>query len=512
MSRPSTLTRGSTQYWTLMVYNTSGVLVDADSTPTVAVRKNGASVADVVTVTKRAATTGIYDCSYNPAGELSTDIFEIEETATVSAQAYTNTWAFRVMEDMPQGFGSVSVDTNTGSIGADLLAVFTEPLVPTSGINSNMADRLTDFLDHGSAAGRTSGNFNTVAPVDVSADVTAILADTNELQLNQGNWLTATGFNTVAPDNASITAILADTNELQTNQGNWLTATGFNTVAPDNASITAILADTNELQLNQGNWVTATGFATPADCSTDAEVYAYFTALTRADSFKADVSALATSAALATVDANVDLVLADTSELQTNQGQWLTATGFATSADIAGLNDPTAAAIADAVWDEAQGGHVTAGTFGAYLDSAVSAAGGGGLTAAAIADAVWDELSSEHIVLGSFGAYIDAAISTVSSSGSGLYQVSVRIQDAALNALQGAYVSIDGTTITLVTDPTGEVTFNLDNGNYTLTVLPPAGYTMPANQGVTVSSADPAQTVFTLSATAASGCDVTWVG
>jgi len=32
-----------------------------------------------------------------------------------------------------------------------------------------------------------------------------------------------------APDNASITSILADTNELQTNQGNWLTATGFST-------------------------------------------------------------------------------------------------------------------------------------------------------------------------------------------------------------------------------------------------------------------------------------------
>jgi len=87
-----------------------------------------------------------------------------------------------------------------------------------------------------------------------------ILEDTADLQANQGNWLTAIGFstfdpandavanvtlvdtvttntdmrgtdgaNTVAPDNASITAILADTNDLQTNQGNWLTATGFST-------------------------------------------------------------------------------------------------------------------------------------------------------------------------------------------------------------------------------------------------------------------------------------------
>lgn len=35
--------------------------------------------------------------------------------------------------------------------------------------------------------------------------------------------------NTVAPDNAGITAILADTDELQQNQGDWVTATGFST-------------------------------------------------------------------------------------------------------------------------------------------------------------------------------------------------------------------------------------------------------------------------------------------
>ena len=31
----------------------------------------------------------------------------------------------------------------------------------------------------------------------MSASITSILADTNELQLNQGNWLTATGFSTL---------------------------------------------------------------------------------------------------------------------------------------------------------------------------------------------------------------------------------------------------------------------------------------------------------------------------
>lgn len=46
--------------------------------------------------------------------------------------------------------------------------------------------------------------------------------------------------------------------------------------------------------------------------------------------YKADVSGLATSAALAIVDGKVDSILEDTNELQTNQGNWLTATGFST--------------------------------------------------------------------------------------------------------------------------------------------------------------------------------------
>jgi hypothetical protein len=78
------------------------VLKDADSTPTVAVRKNGSSVGDSVTVTKRSATTGIYDCSYNPAGEVEGDSFTLEESATVtgtttSSATYTQTWNARVV-------------------------------------------------------------------------------------------------------------------------------------------------------------------------------------------------------------------------------------------------------------------------------------------------------------------------------------------------------------------------------------------------------------------------------
>ena len=48
MSRPANFKVDETTYWTLATYDADGILVDADSTPTVAVRKNGSSVGDVV--------------------------------------------------------------------------------------------------------------------------------------------------------------------------------------------------------------------------------------------------------------------------------------------------------------------------------------------------------------------------------------------------------------------------------------------------------------------------------
>jgi len=69
--------------------------------------------------------------------------------------------------------------------------------------------------------------------------------------------------------------------------------------------------------------------------------------------------------------------------------------------------------IADGVWDEAQAGHVSAGTFGAYLDSSVSGVSTGGVSVADIADAVWDEDATAHQTQGSFGQVVgDSAADT----------------------------------------------------------------------------------------------------
>ena len=151
----------------------------------------------------------------------------------------------------------------------------------------------------------------TVDPADFKSDVSALA--------------TQSSVNTIASDvsdidskvdslDIAITSIEEDTNELQTNQNNWLTATGFSTHSATDVR--------NSLQAVADDFK-ATGFSTfdPAldvvahvtlvDTSTDVTnqtsgtspdaVYDYFVDGNRADAFKSDVSSLATSSALSAI-------------------------------------------------------------------------------------------------------------------------------------------------------------------------------------------------------------------
>jgi len=167
--------------------------------------------------------------------------------------------------------------------------------------------------------------------------------------------------------------------------------------------------------------------------------------------------------------------------------------------------------IVEGIFNEPQAGYTTAGTFGYYLDSQVSAAGGA-VDTAAIADAVWDESRAGHTTSGTFGYYLDAQVSTAGAGGSGLYQVTVNVQNQDGDALQGARINIDGTVLTLVSDSAGQCVFNLDSGIYLLEMSPPAGYQTPVGNTITVTTSDISST-FTLTATAPSeDCDIPWVG
>ena len=292
--RPTTFKVDNTVYWTIRTYTDAGVLVDADSTPSVAVRKNGSSVADSVTVTKRAATTGIYDCSYNPAGEAEGDCFTIEESATVSAQAYENSWSLEAL-----------------------------------------------------AAERGTDGANTVAPDN--AGISAILDDTNELQSNQGNWLTATNVvasNMRGTDNASTFDHTSD--EVITDSASREASKATVTGLALEATSQDILADTNELQGNQGDWATATTVVASNMRGTDgASTFAHTTDEVSTDSASREASK-ATVTGLA-LEATSQDILADTNELQSNQGNWLTAT-TTISSNMRGTDNALLATSAPANW------------------------------------------------------------------------------------------------------------------------------------------------------------------
>jgi hypothetical protein len=118
--------------------------------------------------------------------------------------------------------------------------------------------------------------------------------------------------------------------------------------------------------------------------------------------------------------------------------------------------------LADAVWDEDQASHVTAGTYGAEMKKAT------------IADAVWDELSSGHNVAGSFGKHLrqikegivtdestvnDATptdtsfITALSSAVDDFYNDKIFVFiDGALQGQSRIIVDYDGTTKTVTFD------------------------------------------------------------
>jgi len=146
---------------------------------------------------------------------------------------------------------------------------------------------------------------------------------------------------------------------------------------------------------------------------------------------------------LSTIDTNVDAVLVDTGTtlpgtlttiegkvdtvdtvvdgIQTDLSNGTDGLGaIKTAVDAIPTSNPSAAAIADAVWDESLAAHTSAGSTGEALDGATAP------TAADVADAVWDEAIAGHLTSGSTGEALNGA----GSSG-----------DPWLTALPGSYTT-----------------------------------------------------------------------
>lgn len=443
-NRPTSMKVDGIVYWTIMTYDADGILVDADSTPTVAVRKNGASVADAVTVTKRSATTGIYDVSYNPAGEAEGDCFGLEETATVSSQAYLNAWSIEV-EAVERGTDSASTFDAANDVVAN---------VTTTGSVTNAV--VTD------AASRTASQ----------ADVSALATSASIAALNN--------LSAVQVENAVWDASLSSHNSAGST-GKALKQLKEGIISQDGSVNDAA--------------ATATSFVTN---------------LTEAvDGFFHDKVIVFISGSLSGQARHIETYNGTTKSITVSQA-FTSAPSDADEFLILATHEHSLGEIADGVWDEARSGHTTVGTFGYFLDAQVSSAGGGSApTAQEIVDAWGNQDQSVYSTAGTLGYFLDAQVSGAGAGGSGLYQVTVRVEDSGNNALQGARVNVDGTTLTLATGSSGEVTFNLDSGVYLLNVSPPAGYTTPIGQVVTVTTSDISET-FTL--VGSGTCSPGWVG
>lgn len=128
-----------------------------------------------------------------------------------------------VIYTTPNSFGDDVIQTADNDIKISLIP--TTPMRGTDSANTVVPPSVAQF------DARTIPSANYFDPAtDAVANVTLVsTTTTNTDMVGTDNALLAASY--TAPDNASITLILADTNDLQTNQGDWLTATGFSTSA-----------------------------------------------------------------------------------------------------------------------------------------------------------------------------------------------------------------------------------------------------------------------------------------
>ena len=290
-NRPATWFYDETLYWTVFVYDANGNLVNADSTPTIAVRVNGASYAVTsVTITKRAATTGIYDCSFvanNSGVGAAYGLWQFEETATISGTDYVNGWNVHQVDNSAQQITDAVLDE-------DVLSHQT---------GSSVGWKIQDTNTRSASTLTIVGSLNDFDPAtDTVALVTTVGSVTNA----------------VTTANASdVTAVKAVTDKLDT------------ALVLDGA---VYQYTTNALE----NAPTGGGGSAPSA----ADIYNYFTSGTNEDAFKADVTALATTAqlnALNDISAN-DVYLEFVSGSNADAFK-ANVSALATSAEISSLND-----------------------------------------------------------------------------------------------------------------------------------------------------------------------------
>jgi len=330
--------------------------------------------------------------------------------------------------------------TATGAAGIDWGNIENKTTAnDLSATDIQLCDTVTTLTGHTAQTGDSFAIVNgDHGLVSIQDDVDAILADTGELQTNQGNWTTVTGHATEAKQD------IIDTNVDQIEAAVITNAAGVD-VAADiialKAETATIVADTGELQTNQGNWATITGHATEAkqdiiDTNVDQIEAAVITNAAGVD-IAADIIA---------IKAETATIVADTNELQTNQGNWATVTGHATEA-----KQDTIDTVVDGIQTDLSNGTDGLGALKALIDALND------LDAAAINAQVLDVLNTDTFA--EPGDEAPTATTTLVNKIGYLYKflrnkvetTSTRIHvydDAGSNKDHSSVISDDGSTFT----------------------------------------------------------------
>lgn len=136
-----------------------------------------------MTVTKRSATVGIYDCSYNPAGEVEGDAYTLEESATVTgtttgSATYSSTFEVRAfaVERGTNGANTTAPDNASALAAANSAASADAKL--TAGRLSRV-DRLPD-INAGASGGLAIVGSEMALP---TATLTALFSDADTAAL-----------------------------------------------------------------------------------------------------------------------------------------------------------------------------------------------------------------------------------------------------------------------------------------------------------------------------------------
>jgi hypothetical protein len=128
---------------------------------------------------------------------------------------------------------SLNVDVTISSAQITQIAVGVEAAILNEADGQQVVDAIVTAI----------GNTNITSGVIASAVRSELATELARIDVATSTRLASSGY--VAPNNSAIVSILEDTNELQTNQGQWLTATGFATPTNVSNAQTAIISEIN---------------------------------------------------------------------------------------------------------------------------------------------------------------------------------------------------------------------------------------------------------------------------